>query len=181
MINKGKKVADWHKRTKQRLVEAFDGKCGICGYSKSIRALHFHHINSEDKKFGISGRFKSWEKIISEAEKCCLLCSNCHMEVHDGVTEIPSDIRRFNFDYREYDSLVPCKITDECPICGKQKPRSQKSCSVECNSIKQRKTVRPSKEELEDMIQKFSWVYIGRIYCVSDNAIRKWAKKYGII
>lgn len=40
---------------------------------------------------------------------------------------------------------------------------------------------RPTKEELEEMIEEMSWVAIGRKYSVSDNAVRKWAKAYKII
>lgn len=40
---------------------------------------------------------------------------------------------------------------------------------------------RPSKEELEKMIKESNFCAIGRKYGVSDNAIRKWARKYGII
>ena len=43
-----------------------------------------------------------------------------------------------------------------------------------------RKVVRPSKEELEQMISSMSWCAIGRKYSVSDAAIRKWANFYGI-
>ena len=40
---------------------------------------------------------------------------------------------------------------------------------------------RPSKEELEKMINTMSWCAIGRKYGVSDNAVRKWAKKLNLI
>lgn len=39
---------------------------------------------------------------------------------------------------------------------------------------------RPSKDSLENLIQNHSFVQIGRIYGVSDNAIRKWCKSYGL-
>ena len=40
---------------------------------------------------------------------------------------------------------------------------------------------RPSKEELSQMISEMSYVAIGKKYDISDNAVRKWAKKYEII
>jgi uncharacterized protein YjcR len=40
---------------------------------------------------------------------------------------------------------------------------------------------RPNKEELQKLIDNYSWVYIGKLYNVSDNAIRKWARNYKII
>ena len=44
-----------------------------------------------------------------------------------------------------------------------------------------RKAERPSKESLESMLLNTSYCAIGRKFGVSDNAIRKWAKSYGIL
>jgi hypothetical protein len=40
---------------------------------------------------------------------------------------------------------------------------------------------RPSKEELQEMLSLMSWCAIGRKYKVSDNAVRKWARAYGLL
>lgn len=82
------------KRRKKLLSMAREYKgnaCIICGYMKSGRALSFHHIDPKKKEFGISSRglTRSWEKIRSELDKCVLLCANCHMEVHEGITQLP--------------------------------------------------------------------------------------------
>ena len=64
------------------------GKCKTCGYSRCLRALHFHHRNPNDKVFDISFEARNSKKnpeIIIEADKCDLLCSNCHIEVHDEM------------------------------------------------------------------------------------------------
>lgn len=53
-------------------------------------------------------------------------------------------------------------------------------CSQECVRIAQRKATRPSKSELEELIQTYPFTTIGKMFGVSDNAIRKWAKSYGI-
>lgn len=39
---------------------------------------------------------------------------------------------------------------------------------------------RPTKNELQKYIGKLSFVKMGEIYGVSDNAVRKWCKKYGL-
>ena len=65
------------------------GKCQNpeCGYDKCVDALEFHHLGN--KEFAISsGNTKSWEKIKKEIDKCLLLCSNCHKEVHAGILDI---------------------------------------------------------------------------------------------
>lgn len=61
------------------------GKCIVCGYNKSIRALQFHHLDPTQKDFGISGTTKSFEKLKPELDKCVLLC---HGEVHEGLLDI---------------------------------------------------------------------------------------------
>jgi len=65
----------------------------ICGYKKSHRALSFHHRDPALKDFGLSskGLTRSWEKIVKELDKCVLLCANCHAEVHDGITQLPTE------------------------------------------------------------------------------------------
>lgn len=77
------------QKTKLKALEYKGGKCIVCGYNKSIRAMQFHHINPEEKDFGISSAgTKSFEKIKPELDKCVLLCANCHCEVHDGLINI---------------------------------------------------------------------------------------------
>lgn len=67
------------------------GKCEICGYDRCDRALSFHHLDPAQKSFGIAakGFTRSWTKIKDEIEKCILLCANCHMEIHEGITQLP--------------------------------------------------------------------------------------------
>lgn len=68
-------------------------QCAVCGYKKCSRALVFHHRDPKKKDFGLStrGLTRSWEKIRAEIDKCILLCANCHMEVHDGITQLPGE------------------------------------------------------------------------------------------
>lgn len=67
------------------------GKCQCCGYNTFIGALEFHHINSDEKDFGISskGYTRSWETVKKELDKCVLVCSNCHKEIHANIRECP--------------------------------------------------------------------------------------------
>ena len=72
------------KRRKE-LVEYKGGKCQKCGYCKNIAALTFHHSNPDIKEFGLDMRRmcnSSLEALKKEADKCELLCHNCHMEEH---------------------------------------------------------------------------------------------------
>jgi len=79
------------KRIRQLALEYKGNRCAICGYSKCLKALEFHHLISDKKDFGISekGYTRSWEVIKKELDKCILLCANCHREVHEGSTQLP--------------------------------------------------------------------------------------------
>ena len=60
-------------------------KCKVCGFDDPMICLYdFHHIDEENKSFNIaSGVVRyNFEKIKIELDKCALLCSNCHREVH---------------------------------------------------------------------------------------------------
>lgn len=70
---------------KTKAVEYKGGKCEKCGYSKCIQALDFHHKNPTHKDFSISQTrlYYAWDKIKKELDKCLLVCSNCHREIHN--------------------------------------------------------------------------------------------------
>lgn len=71
------------RELKYKLVEYKGGRCEKCGYDKCIDALEFHHLDENEKSFGISnGNVKSFEKAKEEVDKCILVCSNCHKEIH---------------------------------------------------------------------------------------------------
>ena len=63
--------------------------------------------------------------------------------------------------------------------CNKCQPKSD--CDIQNKiSNKQKVKNKPSKEILENLIQNHSFVKIGKIYGVSDNAVRKWCKTYDL-
>lgn len=80
-----RKAYSRRRALRERSVDYKGGKCEICGYSRCLSALEFHHPNPIDKEFNISDRISSFEAIQSELDKCHLLCANCHREVHDGL------------------------------------------------------------------------------------------------
>ncbi len=81
--NRIKSVVDWRKRTKQKLVDYKGGSCTKCGYNKCISALEFHHIDPNKKDFQVCGKSWSFERLKNEVDKCILVCSNCHREIHE--------------------------------------------------------------------------------------------------
>ena len=81
-----------------------------------------------------------------------------------------------------------------CPNCNATLPTHCKGSKglkeepkkIDGRTIRQvrpelRKVERPTKDDLFNMINSMSYCAIGRKYGVSDNAVRKWAKSYGLI
>ncbi len=85
-------VSRRRRRVKAILVAEAGGRCAICGYERCIAALEFHHRAPADKSFSLSHRgvARSIEKARAEAEKCVLLCANCHAEVETGAVVLAS-------------------------------------------------------------------------------------------
>lgn len=73
--------------------------------------------------------------------------------------------------------------TKICINCSKEFSHNEKDikyCSVSCSDIGRRKSERPSSEELYEMLTTNSFSDVGKLFNVSDNAIRKWCKQYNI-
>jgi len=71
-------------------VEYKGGCCQVCGYDKYQGALEFHHKDPSEKDFSLSskGHCKAWVKVKKELDKCVLVCSNCHREIHARIIKI---------------------------------------------------------------------------------------------
>jgi hypothetical protein len=82
-------VSESRRKKKAALIEYKGNKCFVCGYNKCIQALQFHHLEPNKKEFTISnsGTMK-FEVLKDEADKCILVCSNCHVEIHFGLIDI---------------------------------------------------------------------------------------------
>jgi transcriptional regulator with XRE-family HTH domain len=83
-------VVAHRRRVKRILVAEAGGRCRRCGYDEHPAALQFHHLDPATKAFNISaqGVTRSLVKVRAEAEKCVLLCGNCHALVEAGVATL---------------------------------------------------------------------------------------------
>jgi transposase len=86
-------VSKRRRRVKAMLVAEAGGRCVRCGYDRCPSALQFHHLEPGRKRFGLSSRgvTLSIATLRAEAEKCVLLCANCHAEVEAGVANLLND------------------------------------------------------------------------------------------
>jgi transposase-like protein len=86
-------VARRRRTIKCQLVEEAGGACAVCGYSRWLGALQFHHVESHSKEFHLAqgGYSRSIARSRAEMKKCVLLCANCHSEVEGGFATLPLD------------------------------------------------------------------------------------------
>lgn len=120
-----------------------------------------------------------------------------HHEDEDKQNNNPDNLYVFKTDsdhIRYHHNGIKIKVDDYyvspsksgiCEICNKYfeysySSQTGKFCSVECSKVSQRRVERPTKDELLNLIKNESFLEIGRMYGVSDNAIRKWCKEYGL-
>lgn len=171
------KHEQWKDR-KRKAVKLMGGKCSACGYKRCLAALEFHHLDPDQKNREWSGIVRmKWERAIIELKKCILLCSNCHRERH-------ADASMFEFDVIDGSSDIllnasPLAPSGLCPSCDGEVFETR-YCSQLCAKVARRKVPRPTKQQLAKDIDAMTMVDIGKKYGVSDNAVRKWARWYGI-
>ena len=114
--NKNKSKENEQKQIKrntktQQIVDYMGGCCIVCGYNKSNYAMECHHTDPTQKEHTISQlKYKKWETILKEIEKCVLVCSNCHRDIHTNKT--PKN------KYRHINKMFLFKLHNEkCFIC----------------------------------------------------------------
>ena len=81
------------------------------------------------------------------------------------------------------DGSYGCKLEYTiCSYCGKSlaSPDCNTYCSRKCYRLASRKVIRPSKEELEKLVWSKPTRQIAQELGISDKAIEKWCKAYGI-
>ena len=66
----------------EKLMRMFGNMCHRCGETFPFIVYDFHHVTG-DKEKQISLMMNSnWGTIKKEAEKCIMVCSNCHRIIH---------------------------------------------------------------------------------------------------
>lgn len=160
---------------KRKMVSYKGGKCIRCGYNRCLRALEFHHRNPNEKDLAISRSYcRRWEVIRQELDKCDLLCSNCHREIHDELEGCPYD----------RDLEVPVRkerASRNCRKCGAEFlvwSKDQSFCSKGCYDASRDRS--PDKSTLEKLVWSMPSTKLAKRLGVSDSAIVKWCKKHGI-
>lgn len=98
-------------------------------------------------------------------ENLRIVCPNCHTQTDTFGTKRNKKI-------------------NHCVDCGKEinaKSTRCISCAVKhSHKHKVAKEDRPNKEELLELILSKPFTEVGEMYGVTDNAVRKWCKGYGL-
>ena len=157
---------------KLKLIEYLGGKCKLCGYDKSIAALEFHHKDPENKSFQLDSRHLSntnIEKIIMEVDKCVLLCSNCHKEIHYPSLN-KEKICDIIEEHNHIDVTKSKRRQSECPVCHKtfDANKGKKFCSKECRDKFSGRDKYPSKEDLDEKYKELkSWSKVADFFGIT--------------
>lgn len=196
----GQHVVEYRTRVKIALVNAFGNKCQICNVAYDRWVYDFHHVNPDEKLFNISGSgiTRSKEKCCNEAKKCVMLCSNCHRILEHGGIEFNAvmDFDEEKF-YKEFNKLTETAATIrgkkrdakkakiKCKACKSDFiPKTKRIiyCSSSCSEAYVRhRVVKPTKENLYAMLlDKKNFTVVGKEFGITDNAVRKWCRAYGI-
>lgn len=133
-------------------------KCGIVG---DPIIFDFHHREPNKKDFNLSkSRGRSLAGIKHELDKCDLLCAICHRLVHKEMNGWSEPIKEYAAKQKSlFDIPQPViKIAYEPPT----------------------KIQWPLAEDLERIIWKKPTKLLSNDFGVSDSAIAKRCKKYGI-
>ena len=180
-------IKNWRHNTKNKILQIYSSKCGICNYNKCKDSLALHHLNPKEKEFTFSkirANPKPWSLIFKELKKCILLCHNCHNEVHYQKKHIPLEaIEKRNFTDEQNLNLIKKPklevVKNACLICNKQKSIKKKFCSIDCSN-KSKGKVKWDLIDLVNELQTKSRTQIAKELGISETAVRKRLKKLKI-
>ena len=141
------------------LLKIHNYKCEKCGWGEvnpttNKVPLEIHHID---------GNY-----LNSSPENLQVLCPNCH--------SLTPNYKALNKEGRNDRTTIR---KNYCIDCGE--PINSTSTRCRKCADKAKRTEKPiNREELKKLIRNTPFTTIGKIFNVSDNAIRKWCASYGL-
>jgi len=110
-----------------------------------------------------------------------ILCPNCHTIMHmlDRKTKKRKRKNKYTCRMRKSKNTFT-KICLVCDNTFKTQNKKSKYCSTECAKESREKIDWPTKEKLEKLVWEMSTVQLAKKLGVSDKAVEKRCKKYGI-
>ena len=168
---------------KTAAVKYLGGECIVCGYSKRVSAMDFHHRDSQEKEDSLAAmiaKHPPWDVLQKELDKCDLMCCRCHRELHN-----PEDDDGYQFDHSDLLSGIRVRRgqrANSCRVCGAALGRksSNKCCSDECRFELRTGMKKPTPEELGAIVGSNTRKDAAKHYGVSVKLLRKWMKEFDI-
>ena len=115
------------------------------------------------------------EWIITEFNKCDLLCANCHREIHSPQLSL-SNVKELIKNLDD-DILIDKIITKpKCVDCGCEINYSHKRCRP-CSDLAKRTVDRPTIDVLREEIRINTQEWGAKKYGVTRTTIRRWLNK----
>lgn len=170
-------------------------KCEVCGYTDSVE---LHHINGNPLDNRIENLQILCPNCHSKTENFRIKNSSVGRKIQDPKTlflneeeiqqrDLKNKARKCGKTLEQYleDKLKGRRILEDkiCPVCNKifrPKGGTQKYCSQECYKEDMKGNRPVFLQLIQDFKELKSFVQVGLKYNVSDNAVRKWCKLYGI-
>lgn len=156
--------------------------------SKNWDGYVYEHIVVAEKKIG--RRLRSNEEVHhldldrtnNNPSNLIVLEKSQHVTLHNWISKgAPISkgvgVNGVNSGKSKVTKTKYCKLKS----CSNVLFNTSEYCSRKCAAIDKRKVDRPSKEQLKSDMSTMSFSAMGRKYMVSDNAVRKWAKQYGLL
>lgn len=146
---------------KKRLIEEglLKNVCSICGnkgeWNNKPLVLRLDHINGIND----DNRIKNLR----------LVCPNCDSQLETYCGRNIKRLKKPKEHKKHY-----------CIECGRETSRSSKGLCLSCYKKQHVSLAKPSKDVLLQDITTLPFVKVGQKYRISDNAVRKWCKDYGL-
>lgn len=153
ILQKDVKFNSWFllkRLVKEGLKEYKCEHCGISEWNGKPISLQLHHKDGDHSN-----------QLLENLE---ILCPNCHSQTKNfaGKSRKKRQIRR-------------------CIDCGKPIDRRALRCRACKNKfLSSREVKQITREDLKSLIRTTPFTKIGEMYGVSDNAVRKWCRKYNL-
>lgn len=159
----GKRISACKLKNKLFKQGVKEKKCELClrteWNGKNI-PLELHHINCNHYD--------------NSLDNLKILCPNCHAQLqansHKSIDTSTKECKKQKENKKHFCSRCMSEI----------KKRTKTGKCRECMIFERRVVDRPSRTELLELIKKNSFVSLGKRFKVSDNAIKKWCKSYGL-
>ncbi len=168
-------------------------KCGISEWNGEEISLQLHHINGDNTDNRLENLQVLCPNCHSQTDSYCgsknmrnkhrYYCNSCGKKIEKTKTGLCSDCYKKMINDNSDVVLKSHRIhtvIGHCSDCGKELYfKNDNGLCMKCYKQHNSK-FRVDKETLEKLIYEKSFCEIGRMYGVSDNAIRKLCKKYNL-